>query len=70
MNKTFTKNDIIKILNSIQLRDIDSGSDFQLGHMVVKSDSGDMVYVDDIAAAFDLDFSWNNGKMTFVDKHQ
>ncbi|NDF04704.1 MAG: hypothetical protein EB068_06315 [Betaproteobacteria bacterium] len=70
MNKTFTKNDIIKILNSIQLRDIDSGSDFQLGHMVVKSDSGDMIYVDDIATAFDLDFSWNDGKMTFVDKYQ
>jgi DNA/RNA-binding domain of Phe-tRNA-synthetase-like protein len=70
MNKTFTKNDIIKILNSIQLRDIDSGSDFQLGHTVVKSDSGDMVYVDDIATAFDLDFSWNDGRMTFVDKYQ
>jgi hypothetical protein len=69
MNKTFTKNDIIKILNSIQLRDIDSGSGFQLGHMVVKSDSGDMVFVDDIATAFDLDFSWNDGRMTFVDKH-
>jgi hypothetical protein len=37
--------------------------------MVVKSDSGDMVFVDDIATAFDLDFSWNDGRMTFVDKH-
>ena len=69
MNKTFTINEIIDLLNSIQLRDIDSGTNFLLGHTVVGSNDGDMLYADDLAEVFNLDFKWNDGRMIFTEKN-
>ena len=68
MNNNFTISDIVKILNSLQLVDVDSGSDFQLGHTIVKSKDGEFVYTDDIASAFGLDLRYVDGGLKFVEK--
>ena len=69
MNNNFTISDIVKILNSLQRVDVDSGSDFQLGHTIVKSKDGEFVYTDDIASAFGLDLRYVDGKLKFVEKN-
>lgn len=69
MNNNFTISDIVKILNSLQRVDVDSGSDFQLGHTIVKSKDGELVYSDDIALAFGLDLRYVDGNLKFVEKN-
>lgn len=51
MNKIYTIDDIIAILNSLELRGVDSD---ESGHCIVSSIDGDVVYTTDIAEAFGL----------------
>lgn len=63
MNNTFSINDLVKILNSLQLRDVsDSGS-------VVKSRDGDLIYTDEIAEAFGLNLQYADGNLKFVENN-
>ncbi len=67
MNNNFTISDILKILNSVQLYDVDT--DYQVGHNMVSSKHGDLVFADDIASAFGVDFRYVDGGLKFVEKN-
>lgn len=69
MHKTFTIQEIISILNSVQLQDIESGKYLQIGHCVVPSNDGEMLYANEVAKAFGVDFEYIKGKLCFAEKN-
>lgn len=66
MNNNFTISDIVKILNSVKLWDVDT--DHQIGYNMISSKHGDLIFADDIASAFGVDFRYVDGGLQFVEK--